>query len=141
MKLLIKLFVCTFLLSLNSCYAQKMVQKSSDAKKLEINKDQFIDKPLKVLLAQIAPKIEGALGDPDMASDTRLNHISFCFIGIDEYFHRKNKGENPIIIRVTLKRPNRKEYPVLSPKNAWTDEQTKIYGDMIVMRITVSGEN
>jgi len=128
-----------FLLATTSCHAQKMVQKTSDAKRLEINKDKFVGKPLKVLLDKIGPQIKSALGNPEDKSDIRLNHISFYFVDKGEYYSRKSKGEHPTIINVTLKRPNGKEYPSLSPVKPWDDEKTQIYGDMIIVRITVSG--
>ncbi|MEO8852715.1 MAG: hypothetical protein ABI359_02995, partial [Ginsengibacter sp.] len=90
---------------------------------------------------QIDPQIKSALGDPEMTSNIRLNHISFYFVNKNEYYSRKMKGENPIIIGVTLKRPKGKEYPKLSPTSPWTNEQTMIYGDMIIMRINVTGDN
>ncbi|MEO6070193.1 MAG: hypothetical protein ABIN57_03775 [Chitinophagaceae bacterium] len=135
------LFFLCLLLSITSCYAQKIVQRTSDAKKLEIHKEQFIGKPLRVLLDQISPEIKSALGDPEATSAQRLNHIAFYFVDKKEFYRRDKKGEHPIIINVTLKRPNGKQYPALSSTETWNDEKTKTYGDMIIMRIHVSGKN
>ncbi|MEO8852636.1 MAG: hypothetical protein ABI359_02600, partial [Ginsengibacter sp.] len=70
-----------------------MMRTLNDYKKLEINEKQFIGKPLKVLLDQIDPQIKSALGDPEMTSNIRLNHISFYFVNKNEYYSRKMKGE------------------------------------------------
>jgi len=110
-----------------------------EAKKLEINQSKFIGKPLKVLLDEIGPQIKTALGDPELISDRTLSHISFYFTDKSEYYSRIKNGEKPTIILVTLKKPDGKKYPPLSPTKSWTSEQKKIYGDMIVMRINVSG--
>ncbi len=140
MKQLFKLLSIIFLISTASCHAQKMMQTLSDAKKLEINKDKFIGKPLKVLLDQIGPKIKSAIGDPDDNSKTQTKIISFYFVDKKEFFSRDRKGEKPTSISVILEPAKEKKLP-LSGEKPWTEEQVKEYGNMIIIRLSVRGEN
>lgn len=145
MKQLFKLNLLIFLLSATSCHAQKLVQKTSDAKKLEINQKQFIGKPLKVLLAQIAPQIKFVYGNPDntWGGATGGTYLKFHFVNHEEYGKKLNKNKNAtgIIVNFQLE-PNNTRKPL--PKEGlkeWTDEDTKKYGDMIIMKIRVIGED
>ena len=72
MKSLLNFFVFALLFCTISCHAQQMVQKVNDAKKLEINKERFIGKPLKELLSQIAPKVMYVYGNPDNRSPNAI---------------------------------------------------------------------
>ena len=65
MKVVIKIYAFIFFITATSCYGQKMVQNKSEAKNLEINKEQFIGKPLKSLLKEISPKIKYVFGHPE----------------------------------------------------------------------------
>lgn len=139
MKQLIQMSVIFLLLFTTSCHAQQMVRTIPDAKKLEINEKKFIGKPLSKLIHQIAPKIKSALGDPEMHSTYRVNHITFYFVTKEEYYAAQKKGKEPIGIQIYLTRPDNKKYPPLCTTCPWTEKQTKIYGDMIVQRIRVLG--
>lgn len=52
------------LFSIYSCNAQKMMRTINDAKKLQINKNEFVGKPFSKLLGQIKPEIKFAYGTP-----------------------------------------------------------------------------
>ena len=140
MKQLHNFFAISFLLFATSCHLQKIVQTIADVKKLEINKDKFIGKPLKVLLEQIKPKIKSAIGDPDDISKDRTKIITFFFVDKKEFLRRDARGEKPASISVVLE-PAKNKKPPLSGSNPWTNEQVKEYGDMIVLRFWVRGEN
>lgn len=141
MKQIIKLITLFFLLSTTSCVGQKMVQRIGDAKKLQLNEKQFIGQPLKVLLAQIAPQINSAIGNPDSKSKETSPMIAFYFVDKNEFLKRDGRGEKPTSISIFLKPAINKSYPPLSGAKPWTKEQTKAYGDMIVTKLWVSGEN
>src|ERR1044071_2247162 len=102
MKQLFTLLTASFLLFAASCHAPKIVQTIADVKKLEINKDKFVGKPLKLLLDQIKPKIKSAIGDPDDISRNRTKIITFFFIDKKEFLRRDGMGEKPTSISVVL---------------------------------------
>lgn len=145
MKQLLKFLILILLLTTTSCHAQKMVQKASEAKKLEIDKQQFIGKPLKVLLAQIKPKIEFVYGNPDntWGEVTGGTYLKFHFVDRDKYKETLKKNKTPIGIIVNFQlEPKNTRKPL--PKDGlkeWTDENMKEYGDMIITKIHVIGEN
>ena len=134
MKNLIKTFAVLFLLITYSCKAQQMVQTPNDAIKLKINEQQFINKPLKNLLAQIKPEIKMAFGTLEMPS-----YFSFRFITSEE-LKQKVKGRKLIGLYVYVKedikewnngtRPKEKEF-------IWTKEDLEKYGNYTVVRIKV----
>jgi len=92
MKILFKVFLSFFILTATiSCKAQ-LVQKIDDAKKLEINEKQFLNKPLKNLLEEIKPKIERVLVSPG-GGETNSFFV-FYFIDGKEYDNYKNEGKS-----------------------------------------------
>ena len=145
MKSLFKFFSILLLAINSSCHTQQMVKKTSDAKKLEINQDKFVGKPLKLLLDQIAPEIKFVYGNPDntWAGAVGGTYLRFHFFSRDEYGEKLNKNEKPLGIVVSFRLdPNNKHKPL--PKGGltkWTKEQTKEYGDMIIMKVQVTGGN
>jgi len=114
-----------------------MVQTTTDAYKLKINEQQFINKPLKDLLKEIKPEIKtayGTLGDP--------SYFSFRFIDPEEIKRRPIENNSlglyiyvkePIDWDFT-KRPTGKEY-------LWTKEDVEKYGNLTVIRIKVIGKD
>jgi hypothetical protein len=132
-----KIIALLFILSNNSCKAQQMVQTTTDAYKLKINEQQFINKPLKDLLKEIKPEIKtayGTLGDP--------SYFSFRFIDPEEIKRRPIENNSlglyiyvkePIDWDFT-KRPTGKEY-------LWTKEDVEKYGNLTVIRIKVIGKD
>ncbi|MEO6070192.1 MAG: hypothetical protein ABIN57_03770 [Chitinophagaceae bacterium] len=120
-----------------------MVQKASDAKKLEINKGQFIGKPLKVLLAQIGPEIKFVYGNPENNGESIAGtNIKFYFSSKDEYWKKTKGKQKPIGILITFQlEPNNTHKAIPIGGIKWTEELAKEYGDMIISRIYVSGEN
>lgn len=124
-----------------ACQSQQLMQTKADARKLTDNKEKFINKPLENLLVEIKPEIKAAFGNPDEENEKITSYIRFHFTNQNEYFKRKGNGENPTRILVTLIRPNKKRYPKLDSNAQWTDAQTKIYGDMIVVDISILGKD
>lgn len=141
MKQILKLAILIAIFSTTSCHAQRMVQRTTDARKLEINKKEFIGRPLKVLLSQIGPPIKSAIGNPSETNTNENTFIIFYFVDKKGFIQRDSKGDKPTRIDVILKKTPGKNYAPIIPSNPWTDKQTKEYGDMIVLRIRVTGEN
>lgn len=136
--------VIVFLFFATSCCAQKLVQKTSDAKKIEINKDRFIGKPLKELLAEIEPQIKFVYGNPEnkWAGAVGGTYFKFHFVNKEDYEKSLKKNKTPIGIVITFQLEtdsNRMPLPKGGLKE-WTTEQTKEYGDMIITKIRVIGE-
>lgn len=133
MKNTLKILLISFLFINYYCKAQEMVQIPDDAYKLKTNEQQFLNKPLKNLLAQIKPEIKnafGTLGDP--------SYFSFRFINSEEIKHRpleKNSLGLYIYVKEPIdwdfnKRPKGKEF-------LWTKEDVEKYGNLTVIRIKV----
>jgi hypothetical protein len=137
MKNVLKIVLTLMLIICYSCKAQQLVQTKADVQKLNINEQEFINKPLKKLLNEIKPKIKtayGNIGDPC--------YFSFRFVDSDEI--QRRGLENPsvglyVYVREPLKwnfddREKGKEYE-------WTKEDVEKYGNLTVIRIKVIGNN
>jgi len=141
MKFLSKIFTLLFLLGVSSCQAQKMVQKTSDAKKLEINKNQFVGKPLSILLKEIGPKIETALGSP--GTNERPGFFNFYFAPKEEYDKYRAQDKFPLTIKVYIKESfewNKKGKTKDNWLN-WIKDDEEKYGGLIVADVKVYNEN
>ena len=145
MKLLLKIFLATSFLTLASCYPQKLMDKISDAKKLEINNHKFINRPLKYVLRQIKPEIKFVYGNPEneWAGANGGTSLTFYFNDKQEAKKRVSRNDIPtnIIIRFNLEPINNRKLLPKDGLNEWTHKETKEYGDMIIRSIEVSGEN
>ncbi|OJU26876.1 MAG: hypothetical protein BGN92_13215 [Sphingobacteriales bacterium 41-5] len=146
MKKLYFLFIVTIITNVSaSCHAQKMMASVNDAIKLENSKQQFIGKPLKVLLDQIGPQIKFVIGNPDNQSfhATEGTFLRFHFIDKSDFVKRKAKNDIATMITVNFKiEPDntRKHLPIEGILK-WTDAETKEYGDMIIVAIRVKGKD
>jgi hypothetical protein len=122
-----------------------MVQKVSEANKLQINKEQFIGKPFKNLLSQIGPKIIYVYGNPDNQSTGAVGgtYIKLFFVDKNEVKKRLSKHEEPtgITVRFELEPKNNRKPIPLGGINMTSRELEKAYGDMIVLGVFVNGEN
>jgi outer membrane protein W len=145
MKQYFYIFFISSLFFVTSCNTERLVTKVQDAKKLEITKESFIGKPLKIVLNQIKPEIEFAYGNPENTSVEAIGGTYFTF-----YFVNKEEGKTRVSVKDTPTRitiqfrlePQNKREPL--PKEGlkgWTSEETKKYGDMVIIDIRVSGEN
>jgi outer membrane protein W len=139
------IFFIFSLFSIIACNTERLVTKVQDAKKLEISKGSFIGMPLKRVLNQIKPEIKFAYGNPENTSAEAIGGTYFTF-----YFVDKEEGKSRVSVKDTPTRitiqfrlePKNKSEPL--PKyglKGWTKEETKKYGDMMVIDIRVSGEN
>lgn len=140
MKILFKILLLSFMLiTATSCKAQ-MVQTVNDAKKLEINQDEFVGKPLSNLLRQIKPKIKRALILPEVGANS---YIVFNFLDNSGYNKYKANGKTPLTIRLYIQGPF-KSYALDKPienRYDWTKDDERKYKDLIITGIKVYGEN
>jgi hypothetical protein len=146
MKKFTPLFAVMFLLaSATTAYAQKMVVTPNDAKKLVENKELFIGNPLKVLLDSIGLTIKMVFGNPENTSGEATGGTFFwlTFVERSEYKESSDKKQRPTTIVVNFPLDPQNKHKPLPEKgiNVWTEEETKEYGDMIVLKIRVIGEN
>ena len=143
MKQLFNIFFAAFLLAITSCNTQRLVLKVNDAKKLEANKDNFIGKPLKNVLSQIKPKIKFVFGNPENKSGhiTGGTYLAFYFVDKEEMKKRFNNEPTHITIQFQLEPTNNRRPLPEGGIKEWTKKETKEYGDMIIFRIFVLGEN
>ena len=140
MKILFKILLLVFILiTATSCRAQ-LVQTVMDAKKLEINKDKFIGKPLSSLLKQIKPQIKSVLVIP--GSSERLSTICFYFLPhSDIHKFKEETGKNPVEIWIRLKEYDFKWDPSTRPQDQrydWTKEDEETFGKMTLVQIKVN---
>jgi len=133
--------VILLLVIATSSRAQKMVQKTSDARKLEINKNQFIGKPLSILLKEIGPRIETALGSP--GTNERPGFFNFYFATKAEYDKYRTQDKFPLTIKVYIKESFEWDKKGKTKEDwlNWTNEDEEKYGDLIVADIKVYNEN
>lgn len=117
--------------------AQKIMKTIGDAKRLEIKKEKFIGKPLKILLNQIGSKIKSAIGNPDDISKRRTKIITLYFVDKNEILNNERKGKKLTSISVILEPAKERKQP-LSASSPWTGVQEKEYGDMIIIRFWVN---
>ena len=140
MKILFSnLLLLLFLLTVNYCCAQKMVQTVADLKKLKSNEHQFIGKPLRVLLKQIEPKIimfDGNLPNPSNEVNT---YMRFRFVDKKGYDSITSLGKYPPSFRIIFS-PNDKKQLLkkhLTKERVWTRRDAKEYGDLIIGLILI----
>ena len=133
------------LLAITSCNTPRLVANVNDAKKLETYKDNFIGKPLKKVLSEIKPKIKFVYGNPENNSPEAIGgtYFTFYFVTKEEGKKRLSVKDTPTGITVQFQlepKNNRKPLPKEGLQE-WTIEETKEYGDMIIVSIRVSGNN
>lgn len=145
MKQLFNIFFAVFLLTNTSCNTQKFVTKINDAKKLETNKNNFIGKPLREALSEIKPKIKYIYGNPENRSTEAIGGTYFTIYFVSKEVGKKRITAKDTPTRITLQfqleRINNRRPLPKDGLTKWTKNETKEYGDMIILDIRVSGEN
>ena len=142
-KRILNFFTITFLVfSTSSCYSQQMVQTNIDAKKLKMNKQQFINKPLKILLSEIKPKIKNASGDPSVNWKVRPGFFRFQFVMQQQNDSLKAVGKMPVTILVYVKENFDWDFKKREKRNefSWTKKDEEKYGNLTVIGLRIYGE-
>ena len=139
------LSVIIILFSFMAC-SQTTMKSLNDAKTLEINKKDFIGKPLSFLLQNINVEIKSIIPIPNK-NRNEINRISFLFVSKSSYknSYSKNMGDSPTRITVNFNQNGdllgeRCTYDQTGCTE-WTKEDEKNIGDLIVYDIYVSGKN
>jgi len=144
MSHILKVLFIALSLTTTACKGQQIVQSARDAKKLQENKQQFVNKPFRILLAQVKPEIKYVFGNPDSKTESLAGtNIKLFFAGKSEYGNMLKAGQNPtgiLVSFVTEKDNTRKPIPV-GGINITKDALLEEYGDMIVRSVYVTGDN
>ncbi|QDP86695.1 hypothetical protein FNJ88_12080 [Chryseobacterium sp. SNU WT5] len=118
----------------------------SDAKKLEINKKNFVGKPLSYLLKNINVEIKSIIPSPNK-NFNEINRISFLFVSKSIYKKSTAKDieEKPTRITVNFNQNGDLKGDKCTydkPEcTEWTKEDEKNLGKLIIYDIYVSGKN
>ncbi|MNQ36951.1 hypothetical protein D3C85_504830 [compost metagenome] len=134
MKNSLKLFVLFIFLINLSCKGQQMVQTTKEVNKLEINEQQFINKPLKYLLKELKPQIKSA-----DATDDFPDYFGFRFRTLDQRNRNEGSPEDRVSLYVYVKEPIDWVWEKRQKGNElmWTKEDAEKYGNLTVVRIKV----
>jgi hypothetical protein len=142
MRFLIKLItLITLVVASYSSHAQLM-QSINDAQKIIDNEQFFRDKPLKILLQEIGPKIEMVMAN-GVGSSERLTYFVFRFMDKEEQKEYYREGKKPITIHVKTKENFEWEKHNLleSEREQWTKQDAIKYGNITIAYIKVYGDN
>ena len=128
-----------------SCAQTIMMKTTSDAKKIEINKKEFIGKPLNYFLKHINVEIKSIKPVPNK-NLKEVNRISFLFVSKEQYKNdNRDISEKPTRITVIFNQ----NWDLIGEKctykkigcTEWTKEDEKNLGDLIVYDIEVIGKD
>ncbi|MDY3528277.1 hypothetical protein PG593_00605 [Riemerella anatipestifer] len=148
MKQLLKTIVLLCLCLLNyACAQQLKIKEPSETRKLEINKKDFIGKPLSQLLATIKVPIRSVQAFPNK-NKNEINSLTIRYTTYSEYRKTWDKkiDDRPIQLRVEFNQNWDKLGNLCSPKEnpqcaEWLPEDEKNLGDLIIYDIIVLGKN
>jgi hypothetical protein len=138
MKNVIRILVILLVTITTSCKAQQMVQTTADVYKLQLNEQQFINKPLKILLKEIKPQIKTA----DATNDNPY-YFSFKFRTLEQRRNNEGSIQDKVSLYVYVNNPIDWKYEQ-RPKGReldWTSSEIEKYGDLTVIRIKVIGKD
>ncbi|MEC5394755.1 hypothetical protein [Bergeyella sp. RCAD1439] len=149
MKHLLKTIVLLCLCLLNyACAQQLKIKEPSETRKLEINKKDFIGKPLSQLLATIKVPIKSIQAYPNK-NKNEINRLTLRYITYNEYnkiWSKNSIEEGPtqlvIIFNQNWDFIGQRCYPNKNPQCAeWLPEDEKNLGNLIIYDIAVLGKN
>ena len=145
MRFPLRIILQIILISIASCQAPKLVGNIQEAKKLEVNKEKFIGRPLKELLSEIEPKIKLVFGNPENKTGHVSGGTSMSFYFVEKTEAKKIDGSGGTPIHITIQfelEPSNKRRPFPEGGlNKWTKKETMEYGSMIIRKFRVYGEN
>lgn len=145
MKKYFNVIVFFYLLINNLACAQTKLNKISQARELEVNKKEFIGKPLSYFLSQINIEIKSIVPSPNK-NRNEINRISFLFVPYKYYKDDlRDITEKPTRIVIEFGQNSelkgercRFDIPGCTE---WTNDDAKNLGDLIVEDIYVIGKN
>ena len=135
MKIIFSLLVVFTLF--NSCSAQ-MMKSINDVSKIKKNENDFLEKPLSLLLSEIKPEIK--LFFADKGSDVRPGVISFYFINYEQFskLRETKKRATKITVSVTGTVATNDYSLPLEQRFVWTKEYKELNKNLIVTRILIT---
>ncbi|MDO5616608.1 MAG: hypothetical protein Q4G16_10480 [Cruoricaptor ignavus] len=141
-----KITTIILLLTFNIVCAQTTMKSVNDAKKIELNKKEFIGKPLSYLLSKMSVEIKSVLPVPNK-NKSEINRVIIRYISDYEYRKTSSKEieDRPTQLTVVFNQNwglsgeiCKSIYPNCIN---WTKEDEKNLGDLIVYDIYVLGKN
>lgn len=145
MKATIKTPILLILLVFNFSCAQTTMRSVADAKKIDVNKNEFIGKPLRFLLSKMNVEIKSTLPAPNK-NRNEINRITFRFINDYEYRKNSSKQIKDRPTQLTVVFNQNWDFNGIVCKNTdpncnnWTKEDEKNLGGLIVYDIYVLGK-
>lgn len=146
MKNLIKtLTIISFLIFNISC-AQTIMRKVADARKIELNKKEFIGKPLSYLLSKMDVEVKSVLPTPNK-NRNEINRLYLRYVNIIDFQKTNSKEikDRPTQICVVFNQNwdmAGERCMTTNPKcTEWTKEDEKNLGDLVVYDIYVIGKD
>jgi hypothetical protein len=130
----------------NCSYAQNTILRNvNNAKLIEINKQEFIGKPLKSLLHSIKLPIKSVVPIPNK-NPNEVNRIRFIFIPYNEY---KNSNQNTITRKTSITVIFNQNSELIGDKCkanipdciSWTKKDENNLGSLIISDIYVTGKD
>lgn len=146
MKNPIKTLTLISLFVFNVAFVQTTMRSVNEVKKIEINKKEFIGKPLSYLLSKIDMEVKSILAYPNKKI-TEINRITFRYV--TDYEYRKTSTKEikgrPTQLTVVFNQ----NWDFLGEKcmtsnlecTKWTKEDEKNLGDLIIYDIYVLGKD
>jgi len=135
-----------FLLSISWCgYSQQMVQTPKDINLICQKDDQFVSRPLKLLLQEIKPAILLVLPREGWVPEV-APMFTFFFTSMDVFNQYRRQNKFPLRLTVYLRDPykleleKRKGYRDKNHYLDWTKQDEETYGNCIILAIRVAGD-
>ncbi len=146
MKNLIKTLTLISFLIFNLSCAQTTMKKVADAKKMELNKKEFIGKPLNYLLSKMDVEIKSIKAFPNK-NVNQVNRITFRYVTNYEYRKTSSKEIKNRPTQLTVVFNQNWDFAgekcmTSNPKCVeWIKEDEKNLGNLIVYDIYVLGKD
>ena len=138
-------FLISFLLlfSLSNCFSQQLVKTENNAYKIKANQNQFINKPLSVLIKEIKPPIRRVTAAPSKDIHSRVGYFIFNFVDSKQKDSLMSKNKIPITIVVYVK--EKFEWDFLKrakgKETVWTADDLKKYSSLTIVGFRVYGDS
>ncbi|WP_228438176.1 hypothetical protein [Chryseobacterium sp. 6424] len=146
MKNLIKTLALISLLIFNYSCAQTTMKSVADARNIEINKKEFVGKPLSYLVSKMDVEVKSIKAFPNKNAN-EVNRITFRYVTNYEYKKTSTKEikDRPTQLTIVFNQNWEMFGERCMTSNSkcveWTKEDAKNLGDLIVYDIYVLGKN
>ncbi len=146
MKNLIKTLTLVSFLIFNLSCAQTTMKRVADAKKMEINKKEFVGKSLSYLLSKIDVEVKSVLPTPNK-NKNEINRLYLRYVNNTDFQKTNSKEikDRPTQLTVVFNQNwemSGETCTNTEPNcNNWTKEDEKNLGDLIIYDIYVLGKD